>query len=183
MGGIGKCVRPLGCAWQCPGDGGGEWGWNLLLASDEFVGGPYSADGKPGTWRRVMVGTGTGPPTSEMDFPGKKPGVWSRSRGCRGLCAVWDSNLHSWCLKTIRHRPPRPGPPRPGPRWAAVSGGLRQDGWFPGERPVQSGSRPGWAGSGMVLGCCDALKGRPGPPGPFSCPGLPSGDEPRGYTA
>jgi hypothetical protein len=37
------------------------------------------------------------------------------------LSAVWDSNIHSWCLKTIRQRPPRPGPPHPGPRWAAVS--------------------------------------------------------------
>lgn len=36
------------------------------------------------------------------------------------LSAVWDSNLHSWCLKTMRLKPPRPGPPHPGPRWAAV---------------------------------------------------------------
>ena len=163
--------------------GGGEWGWNLLLASDEFVGGLYSADGNPGAWRRVTMGQGQVSPPPRWTFPGNKPGVWSRSRGCRGLCAVWDSNLRSWCLKTIRQRPPHPGPPCPGPRWAAVSGGLCQDGWFLGERPVQSGSRLGWAGSRVVLGCCDALKGRLGPLGSFSCPGLPSGDEPRGYRA
>lgn len=40
-------------------------------------------------------------------FPGKKPGVWPYSRGLKGpLSAVWDSNLRSWCLKTIRQRPP-----------------------------------------------------------------------------
>lgn len=63
--------------------------------------------------------------TPRWTFPGKKPGVWPCSRGLKGpLSAVWDSNLRSWCLKTIRQRPPslpRPGPPHPGPRWAAVS--------------------------------------------------------------
>lgn len=74
------------------------WGWGglgiePLLASDGFVGGPYSVDGKPGAWCRVTVGTGMATPPSlkQMDLPGKKPGVWSCSRGCRGLCAVWDS--------------------------------------------------------------------------------------------
>lgn len=184
VGGIGRCVRPLGCAWQCPGDGG-RWGWNPLLASDEFVGGPYSADGKPGAWHRVTVGTGTGPPPPpRWTFPGKKPRVWSRSRGLQGplLCCLGFQSTQL-CLKTIRQRPPHPEPPHPGPRWAAVSRGLRQDSWLLGERPVLSGSRPGWARSGVVLGCCDALKGRLGPLGPFSCPRLPSGVKPMGCRA
>lgn len=87
VGGIGRCVRPLGCAWQCPGDGG-RWGWNPLLASDEFVGGPYSADGKPGAWHRVTVGTGTGPPAPEMDLSWEETRSLEPLQGAAGASSV-----------------------------------------------------------------------------------------------
>lgn len=74
-------------------------------------------------WQR---GQGGGDEDAEMDLSWEEARGLALLQGAEGasLSAVWDSNLRSWCLKTIRQRPPslpRPGPLHPGPRWAAVS--------------------------------------------------------------
>lgn len=62
------------------------WCWNPLSASAVFVQGPYSAGGKPGAWRRVVVGTGTGQwgPQDGL-FLGRSLGFGPAPGGCRGL--------------------------------------------------------------------------------------------------
>lgn len=88
----------------------GLFGAHDLLGRSQVPGGEWQ-------W-----GQGGGDGGLKMGLSWEEAWVWPGSRGLQGpLSAVWDSSLHSWCLKTIRQRPSRPGPPRPGPRWAAVS--------------------------------------------------------------